>query len=292
MARTWGQIRQLLRQRFPALSLDLLTSAIQSAYNDILDRQKWSQLSSTGYLTTVARVDLDSVSVTSGSPTVTGTGFSAAWIGRRFRIVGVVGSYTITGVPSGVSLTLDRAWEKDTATAQAAYVYQSVYALPPGCKSVVDITNPETGIPLEKWGQAELDAQDPERIVFGEPLVWTPGPTMEEGTGNPIYQQVELYPIPQYGYSYPFVYQKSAIGFDGSNPTMYCLPWVSDDAILDMASARCCAEPQVSLDPTFYAQSAERAISRMVTQDAARSGPKRLTLSSRYTAHDRKRLNR
>jgi len=291
MARTWGQIRQLLKQRYPVLHLDLLTSNIQGAYNQILDRQSWSQLSGDGRIQTVAKVDVDGLTVTQGSVTVTGTGFDAAWENRRFRIAGLDGTYTIVEVTSGTSMALDRSYDKDTAADVAGYVFRNVYDLPPSCKSIESVTNPETGLPLLRWSQQEIDEHSVERDEFGEPSVWAPASSAIEGEVEPVVQQIELYPIPERGYSYPYRFQKSAMGYDGTNGSGLPLPWVSDDAILALASAKCCAEPAVQQDPTFYLGESERYIRQMVTQDAART-VHRLRAADSMTRHDRKRLAR
>jgi hypothetical protein len=279
MPRTWGQIRQVLRQRFAALPLELLTSAIQTAYNTILDAQDWSQLTATGNLRTVPRIDTTG-SVTLGSSTVTGTGFLAEWVGRFIQFgASTETRYQISEFVAG-SLILERPYEGATTAGVAITIYQSIYALPLDCKAVQSFPTL-----AQSWTRQDL-AENSTVNELGEPFAWVPVDGTADGR-----KQVELYPAPTTGTSYVFRYLKSVTGFSGYNTQDYPLNWVSDDAILANATAICCAEPSVGGDYTFHLAQFNQFLDRMKVQDANRS-PQKIRLDPRLTRHDRERQSR
>jgi hypothetical protein len=108
---------------------------------------RWSWLEETYQIPLVSNYTTGTVTVTEDSATVTGDGtaWTAAMVGRQFRVEGVSGTYTIAARASGTSLTLDRAWARDTAAAQSYSIYQQIYALPSDFRSNIGLVNLGTG---------------------------------------------------------------------------------------------------------------------------------------------------
>jgi hypothetical protein len=277
--RTWGQIRQTLRQRFKTLELDLLNSAIITAYNDILSRQTWSQLAVTGWIRTLPRVDTTGV-VVKGSITITGGAFLPDWVGRWVQISTGTARYRIVEYAAG-NLLLDRPYDGETEAAAAMVVYQPRYSMPLEAKSITSF--PEIA---ERWTVRDLETNGVANS-FGQPQAWIPIESDEEET-----LQVEFYPVPTNGVALAVRYAKSVRFFDGSNTQEKPVAWVSDDAILAKATAICCAEPSVQEDPTFHMAEFERYLARMTVADSQRSTPQKMRLEARLTKHDRERQSR
>jgi hypothetical protein len=163
---TFGQIRLLLQQFAPGVSLDIIDEKINSRYGLILDTMGWKGLESEGYLQTAAAYTTGTVDVTQGSAIVTGTGtaWASAITSMQFLLAGDTALYTVTYV-SATSLTLDRPFEGNTANGAGYTLLQWIYALPADDKRLKTISSPVTGLALDEMTQEEF------RQLVGFPVI-------------------------------------------------------------------------------------------------------------------------
>src|SRR5215472_3305334 len=114
---SWGNLRMLLQVSCPGVSLDLIDSWLNERYRSVLSVTDWGGLKAHTMLQTSAAwqsPSSESVTLTVGSPSVTGAGTN--WSdpgvsGRQFFRVGDQPVYTVTALNSPSSLTLDRPYE-------------------------------------------------------------------------------------------------------------------------------------------------------------------------------------
>ena len=240
---TWGQLRLTLQIAAPGVSLDLVDAWINARYENILERTDWSGLNRHGTIQTAAAYQsgTDTVTLLVGSAGVTGalTAWTSALIGKRFYRPGDTALYTVATVPGTGSLTLDRAYEGNgadtvgTLYSGAAYVFmQHIYALPADLRSVVRVLDPLTGLPMDRFSPAELDASVGSRTLVEDPHAYAVYDDSSE-SDPPVAHRIELYPPPLRAVGLPFAYTGAAIGFDGENTSDSPLPWVTTAALLN-----------------------------------------------------------
>lgn len=89
-------------------------------------------LMSDGSIQTIAPYETGTVSVTNGSKTVTGSGttFTSAMVGRKIRVGTNNSYYRIASYSSATSITLDIAYQEDTASGSTYVIYKDEYRLP------------------------------------------------------------------------------------------------------------------------------------------------------------------
>jgi hypothetical protein len=290
MPRTWGQIRFELAKFCPGVDPQLLNQWIVGAYHRILDYRNWKGLEVDTFLQTVAIYETGTVAVTLGSTAVTGTGttWTTAMSGRRFRVEGASVWYTFTRTGNTTG-TLDRAYEGDT-DAEASYrIFQNVYSLPAGVKLIQLLDNPSIGRPMDIETQATMSRISTGRVAYGEPQLYSPA---SDNSDTPPLKTVELYPIPIEAKGYPLQYQTIPTDFSGSNTSASPLPWVSDDAIVAFAKASLLRHGK-----DYNGASEEEGIGRgylteMSEVENRRIGPTRIRMAERFTRHRQRRWAR
>lgn len=176
---------------------------VNEAMSDLFYVHDWPWRRKTDVGQTVAPYTTGTVTATLGSTTVTGSGttFTSAMVGRKFRVSGDLDFYAIATFVSTTELTLADAYVNATAAAKAYEIYQDTYALGSDVDRVVG-----------------LQLQDPDyQVIFGgdrELYDHFPNPQSEAPPDTAfVYQQntsgnwqVQFYPIPddllQYQYQY------------------------------------------------------------------------------------------
>ena len=208
--------------RAPGVGAALAQDLITDAYHQFCERREWSWLTKTGCLYPNSFTVVGTVSATSKSPFITGSGtnFTVDMIGNQFRTggggVSNYPTYTIVAVNSTTSLILDKPWTGPAVSGSNYMVFQCYFEVPADFKSFYSIVNTTNNYKL--WTgttQAEIDLCDPQRVQFGpswaaafydysRPLSGSVGATLQAwGTGaTPV-------STTSYGFSYPLnsVYQ-------------------------------------------------------------------------------------
>jgi hypothetical protein len=117
----------------PAVGEFRAQAFVSYAFRQVAEQRRWSWLIKRGQFIMPAVYNTGTVTVTRGSPTVTGSGttFTAAMVDRQFRAAGNdTPIYTIQEVNSATELTIDQDWGGSTASGQSYEIYQA-YVTPP-----------------------------------------------------------------------------------------------------------------------------------------------------------------
>ncbi|MBM3744166.1 MAG: hypothetical protein FJW34_00040 [Acidobacteria bacterium] len=279
----YGQLRFLLTKSAPGIDPDLLEAWMDGRYLEILDRLQWERLHVDGTLLSVAPYETGTVAVTAASTAVTGTGttWTAAMSGRRFRVTARSEYYTFTRTGNTTG-TLDRAYEGDTDTAAGYMIFANVYALPSDCRILETVRSLDPAGELKRFSRGELNACYPARPSTGDPGLWAP---CMDDTSDPPKMQVELYPIPDAakGYLITYVAEKTALSAGTTSASL--LPWLRPAALI----AGVQADIRDHQEDYAGAQAAEKRfetlVAGMALTDARRRGPTRIKLAPRFTRH-------
>lgn len=271
---TWGEIRAEVAALAPGRGNDLLTAWMKRSYREILDRRDWKGLHQDGLLQVVAAYQAGSVALTNGSTAVTGTGttFTSAMSGRKFRAVSGREWYTFTYV-SVTSGTLDRPYEGETAAEAGFVIYQDRYTVPIEVKLVESMG--EEG-PQQLEFLRSLDCQ------LGEPQIWAPGNDTDEVT-PPVLHTVELWPAPELAMGIPYRYLVAVFEFDGFNTSESPLPWVSPDAIVSGVLYRAGVQDREEF---------ERFVNLMERVENQRIGPTPMKMAEAFRPQSRRMRRR
>lgn len=269
---TWGAIRAEAASRAPGRGNDLLTNWIQRSYREILDQRDWQGLHADGLLQVVASYVAGTVALTKGSTAVTGTGtiFTIAMTGRKFRNVSGEEWYTFTFV-SATSGTLDRAYEGATEATAAYWLYQDRYTVP----AVVKLVETMGG-----KGPIDIGVLRYQSPSIGGTRFWTSGNDTDDAV-PPVLHTVELWPYPDASFGISYRYLTTVFDFDGFNTSDSPLPWVSPDAIIAGVMYRAGLQDQTEF---------MRFLSLMERVDNQRIPPMQMQMADRFTAHRAKRL--
>ncbi len=308
MSMTWGQLRLQTQITAPGVPHDLLDEWLTARYEQILNHTKWKGLRGHAIVeTTPAYVSsTDTVTVTTGSATMTGLGttWTSALIGEYVFLSGDTEYYQITAVGSGTSLTLDRPYElpfeesPGTVKSGCGYtIFQHIYALPADCKFVEEIEDPLTGYPLQRMTKDDLDASAGPRNYVDDPGVYAEYDDTSEAT-PPVNHQLEFYPPPEYQRGYRIRYERTPNAFTGSNTSSSPLPFIEITALLSGVRADACAylagRGSASYAPlvALYEGKFERSLLRMVKQDLLREPYQKLEVATRFVRHRLERVQR
>lgn len=149
-----------------------IRAEVQRWANDVLAHicgvTEWPFLWTTDWFQTVAPYETGTVAVTNASTTVTGTGttFTAAMVGRKFRVENQTGYYLIKAYVSATELTLEQAYTGDTDTEASYSVYKDEYLLRADVDSQKQLKESENGIALFSLSPFQFDNDIP--IPSGE----------------------------------------------------------------------------------------------------------------------------
>jgi hypothetical protein len=200
---TYGQIQDRLINAFPELSPTRIADIINSSYQRLLSRRKWSFLYDVTNLSTIAPYTTGTVDVTQGSATVTGTStvWTSAMVGRQLRVADDSGFYKIKTVTPPDSITLDTVYAGITKTAQGYSIFQNLYSLSSSCRNLLSIVYQMKLIEKDLYF---VDRYDPDRLTTGQPE-WF----IKRGKDSNGYLQIELWPIPDDAYPLRYSYIKS-----------------------------------------------------------------------------------
>ncbi len=300
---TWGQLRFQLQTGAPGISLDLLDEFLNTTYESALEATDWSDLHYHSTIQTQAAYQstTDSATFTVGDNAVVGVGTSwtSALIGTHIYLPADAVFYTITDVSSTTSLTLDRNYEgtgndaTGTVYASSAYVLmQHVYAIPQDVRSIVSITDPATGLPLQMMSKSQLDACAGMRTLIQAPLIFAPYDDTSESLGL-VLKQIEFYPPPQYARGYPIEYIHAANGWDGATTASAPMPFLSSNLLLHGCRAKIAIHLGNGAQAASYQALHDQELRRLLLLEETQRRPKRsLQMDPRYTRHRMARVQR
>lgn len=257
----------------PNMDAGQLRTIINEAWGDVRRLGGWSwQFGETGF-TVPGMVSTGTVTLTFGSPFVTGdANAKAAWntvgIGsqygslltqRQFRSGGTSGAGTMYDIiaynsTTGV-LTLNRPFTDPltafTAVANQEYsIYQPYIAAPAKdflrWLSVLDIAN--SGWLLTRGDRREVNRSDPQRQIFSNPdRLLGLGQDERIGSSTLGWERYELWPGPQNQFLYQAWFQR--YGADLVNPNDTLPVGIPESMIKARARVRCYEQAEANKDP-------------------------------------------
>ncbi len=293
---TWGQLRFQLQTSAPEVSLDLLDEYLNNRYQQVLGKTDWTGLNYRTIVQTQAAYQstTDTATFTVGSTTVTGLGtsWSSGLIGKRMYRTGDSVFYTVAAVPSGTSLTLDRAYEgvgidaSGTVYATAGYVFmQHIYALPADVKNVISVLGPASPDPIDKMSKDLLDQSVGPRTNLGDPMIFAPIEDTPE-SAPPVYSQIEFYPPPLRSRGMTVRYVHKATPFDGQSTSGSPVPFVTDLVLLSGAKADIQTKLENYAGALKYEADFDKELNRMLQEEfARRRAIEPVKMADKYTRH-------
>jgi hypothetical protein len=209
VAQTYADVWRAVKLHASAAPLFLVREWVNDAWKTLTRHRggQWVFLRTQAALTIAAARSV-AVTVTTGSTTVTSAGlFVAGDAGRQLRIA-TFPFYTITVVTDANTITLDRAYGEDSATA-TAQIFDGYFVTPADFGQFDLIADPYNQRRLAFWiSQDELNLLDPTRQAgdTGPRLLATAMPSTATATLGRI--QYEYWPRPTSARSFPYYYFK------------------------------------------------------------------------------------
>lgn len=160
--------------RCPSLSPKLSQDFVVNAFRRLAEVRRWSWLVKFNQFIAPAVYNTGTVTVTLNSTTVTGSGttFTAAMVGRQFRIGLTAPIYTIAQFVSATEIALDLAWGSDSASAQTYSIYQCFFTPPDDFHQFISLYDPAFNWQLQlDVQQTEINAVDAQRGNVGNSYV-------------------------------------------------------------------------------------------------------------------------
>lgn len=229
----------------PLLSRDW----VANAFRRVAERRPWSWLVKQGQFTTNTLYNTGTATVTFGSTTVTGTltVWTAAMVGRQFRLTTTTPIYTITAVDVLLqTLTLDLAF--GGASTTAGYEIYNAYATAPSdFNYFLTVWDPNFNWQLHLGiGQKELNAWDAQRSNRGQAYLVAPRDYyIPAGETIPL-PRYEIWPHVTSQYVLPFLYVSRATDLQDTGAL---LPrYIRGDMLMEMALAEAALWPGPSVD--------------------------------------------
>ena len=167
---------------------------LNRSYQRLLDLHEWAFLKKEALITTIPIYSTGTVTSTTGSPTVTGSGtaFTVGMIGRYIKMGDQPESYKITNV---VAQTLTLESNVGVGVAGSGFIiYQIYYPKPADCKFIISVRRQ---LSLFEKTHEWLDSFDPDRDGTGEPIFYA----------NYSDTVLELYPVSDQAYTVRLVYK-------------------------------------------------------------------------------------
>lgn len=169
-ARIWGRV--LLQ--CPAAGSLRAQQWVSHAFRQVVEQRLWSWLIKRGQFIMPAVYNTGTVDVTLNDETVAGTGttFTAAMVGRQFRIGVNAPLYTISRVDSTTGFELDQPWGAASVSGRTFEIYQALVTPASDFKSFLGVWDPAKNWRLHlNFQQAELNLADAQRSNSGDSYV-------------------------------------------------------------------------------------------------------------------------
>ena len=205
---------------------------LNNAYRTIIDKRLWTGLMVKGQIVVPNVYTTGTVTVTYGSPIVTGVGtsFSPTMVGYQFRVGFTTGFSNIISVQSATQLTLDLPWGNQTQNGTAYQILNNIVQFGYNVKKILECLNQRQGyrcycgIP-----QSVLNQYDAWRTGMGWTFFVSPR-EFDPITGAQFW---ELYPAPTFQQTFPFLayVQPPDLTDDAQKP----YPFIRTDILVKMA---------------------------------------------------------
>ena len=145
-------IDRLLGELPLGTELNRILTQVNAAQRTFAQKHPWELYKTTGTILLIEPYVVGTVDVTEGDATVTGTGttFTSAMVGRKFRPDGDSVTYTFTTFTSTTEFELDRVYDGDTDTDKDYSIFEDTYDLPTDLKRLKRVMNLNTTRPMDE----------------------------------------------------------------------------------------------------------------------------------------------
>jgi hypothetical protein len=244
---TFEQLWKKLIIYQPELPITIAQDCVNNAYKDALSSWNWSALRKWSQVTIKNAYRTGTVTVTNGSPNVTGLGttWTSTMLGMQFSL-NESPFYDISTVTSPTTLTLTENYKGADASG-ASYTISQIYIdLPSDFGSIEDVIDLTSQKRLHtRFSQENLNLFDPNRLSTGSPVIAAYSmPT------SAYPNRLELWPRPPDGEKILYIYEmeKDLLSARTDRP----IPPLNGDIIREGALAELCLWPGMKDSPNPY----------------------------------------
>lgn len=230
MADTFREMWGRVMLRCPSLSPLLAQDFVRNAYRKIAERRTWSWLTKPGQAIFPTSMTTGTVTVTHNSNQVVGdAAASAAWtaalVGRQFRISTQTPIYTVTAFDGVSTLTLDQVWGGATTAGSGYEIYGAYFNAPADFLKFVVASDPNYNwrLHINRHTQNEIDMWDAQRASSGFPFTIVFRDFDPTGLTSPAQARMELWPHQKSQYVIPFLYVMRATDISTSVSLPYTI---------------------------------------------------------------------
>lgn len=133
--------------------------AINNYYFELWNKNLWWFARRDFYFDTIAPYSTGTITVTSGSASVTGSGttFTSAMVGRKLVVSGDNLAYTVKTFTSTTAITLDTVYKGTGGSGQSYKIYKSVYRLDDRVQKVLWIKQMYSPFVLKELPERQFD---------------------------------------------------------------------------------------------------------------------------------------
>lgn len=174
MQQTYTETWNKLLLRCPQLSPKLAQDFIVNAFRRLYELRRWSWTVRFNQFIAPDAYNTGTVSVTQNSTTVTGSGtaWTAAMVGRQFRVGLAAPIYTIAQFTSATSIELDLPFGGPTSTGSGYSIYQCYFTPPNDFHQFISLWDPAFNWQLYlDVNQSEINIWDAQRANTGNAFV-------------------------------------------------------------------------------------------------------------------------
>ena len=237
--------------------------------DDICSRYDFSWLKKYGYVNTTIVYDTGTVTCTTDSTTLTGLGttFTAAMVGRLFKVDDEESYYTISAYVSTTELTLASTYIGTTAATLSYNIYKTDYPLATDFKKMLWVKQVVTNSKLINIPETIFNDYYPDMFIRGEDI--TADSYSLTGIDSDGYYTIRLSPIQttRKQLYYQYIKQLTTINTTGASSS---IPTKWHDAFVFMCNVFVFNMIDIPQKAQIYNTLYEQTIARMIEEDSKR----------------------
>jgi hypothetical protein len=254
---TYEEIVGKVTLHCPNVSSLLAREWVNNAFREVAERRTWSWLRKRHHFYCNTVYNTGTADAIQGSGTISGTGtvWSAAMVGRQFRIGTSGPLHTISARASDTSITIDPVWGEATSSTQSYEIFNAYLTPKSDFFSFISVWDPSSSWQLYlHTSQEHLNSVDAQRSQSGTAytvadLDYTS--IDEDGVAvSPPLPRYEVWPHRKSAYIYPYLYVSRITDLESSG----ILPrYIRGDTLLKGALKEAAAYPGTDQKPNPFA---------------------------------------